>query len=213
MKIVKIPHSSNPSKKAKPPQTKAQKRAKREIARKMANRSSFDPPKLEKPTNSRMKRRAKEMRAKPTKAEARMVERLIEAEIAHETQQVLGWYIADIVIPTRMLIIELDGHHHYTDKGSLSDFRRTQWLQQFGFTVLRCPNEQVEAFDLTQINSYPTNIMNEYHRNKNAANKERNRALYYPPVQQDKYKAKRKRENTEDWRRVPQIDDKGRIVR
>lgn len=216
MKIVKVAVTKIKSQpvSATKKLTNAERRAKREVARKMAPRNSFNPPKLEKPTNSRMKRRAKEMRRKPTRAEKRMCERLDAEQIAYANQQIIGWYIADILLRDQMLIIELDGQHHYTDAGSLSDFRRTQWLQQFGFKVIRCANEDVEKFDLSVLATYPLGLAGQCAQAVRKANKERNRALYYPPVQQERYKAKRKQKTpTEAWKLVPQIDKQGRIIK
>lgn len=219
MKIIKVPPTKSVAKATTTTTTKPLSRRersyKRALARKMANRSSFEPVKKKKPTNSLMKKRASAMRRQPTPAEHRMSERLTDADIVHATQVVIGWYIADILIRDKMLIVELDGAHHYTDNGSLSDFRRTKWLQQFGFTVLRCANSDVEQFDITAILNTPKTVKpSACGVAIKQANKERNRALYYPPVQQEQYKAKRKRKYpTERWQDVPNIDERGRIIR
>jgi len=214
MKVVKIGSTKIKGIPLAKALSKTEKRGKRNVARKIATRSSFDPVKQQKPTNALLKRRAKEMRRKPTYAERRMVERLIECGIKHRTQVVIGWYIADVLIENKRLIIELDGQHHYTDAGSLSDFRRTKWLEQFGFTVLRCANSDVEGFDLEQLDTYPIQTVTNKQLGVGAANKERNRALYYAPVQQERYKAKRKqKQNLASWQKVPKIDSRGRIVK
>jgi very-short-patch-repair endonuclease len=214
MKIVKVGSTKITGTPVKPKLTKAQKQTKRSTARKIATRSSFEPVKQQKPTNALLKRRAKEMRRKPTYAERRMGERLIECGVKHRTQVVIGWYIADILIENKRLIIEMDGQHHYTDEGSLSDFRRTKWLEQFGFTVLRCANGDVEQFDLQQLDNYEATVKANRNLGVGAANKERNRALYHAPVQQERYKAKRKQKKTlEAWERVPKIDKRGRIIK
>ena len=146
-----------------------------------------------KPTNALMKRRAKKMRNNPTHAEERMCKRLDELNIKYLCQKVLGWYIADILLLEKLLIIELDGAHHYTESGASADFRRSKWLEGFGFSIIRVPNKDVDDFDLTVLDSFPTTKTNLAQKAVNAANKERNRALYYAPVQQDRWKNNRKK--------------------
>ncbi len=58
-------------------------------------------------------------------------------------QKVLGKYIADFFSPSANLVIELDGSQHYTEIGIEKDTERTAYLEQFGITVLRIPNIQV----------------------------------------------------------------------
>jgi len=58
-------------------------------------------------------------------------------------QKVLGKYIADFFSPSANLVIELDGSQHYTEIGIEKDTERTAYLEQFGITVLRIPNNQI----------------------------------------------------------------------
>ena len=58
-------------------------------------------------------------------------------------QKVLGKYIADFYSAEINLVIELDGSGHYTQAGQLSDAIRTAYLEEYGITVLRIPNNYV----------------------------------------------------------------------
>ena len=90
-------------------------------------------------------RRAKEMRANPTPAEARFwsivrARRFADAKFRH--QVVIGRYIADFAcrIP-KMLIVEIDGDSH--DYQGQYDEARTRFLQRRGYRVLRFSNDDV----------------------------------------------------------------------
>ena len=58
-------------------------------------------------------------------------------------QKVLGKYIADFYSAEAKLIIELDGSQHYEGDGAVKDAERTAYLEQYGLTVVRIPNNQV----------------------------------------------------------------------
>jgi len=58
-------------------------------------------------------------------------------------QKVLGKYIADFYSAEAKLIIELDGSQHYEGDGAVKDAERTAYLEQYGLTVARIPNNQV----------------------------------------------------------------------
>ena len=54
-------------------------------------------------------------------------------------QKVLGKYIVDFYCAKAKLVIELDGSQHFEDK-VIYDEKRTEYLEQYGLTVLRIPN-------------------------------------------------------------------------
>ena len=56
-------------------------------------------------------------------------------------QQPLGKYIVDFVCFEKKLIIEVDGGQHQQEKKY--DQKRTNWLQEEGFTVIRFWNDVV----------------------------------------------------------------------
>ncbi|MBE6757777.1 MAG: endonuclease domain-containing protein [Ruminococcaceae bacterium] len=58
-------------------------------------------------------------------------------------QKVLGKYIVDFYSAEAKLIIELDGSQHYEGDGAVKDAERTAYLEQYGLTVARIPNNQV----------------------------------------------------------------------
>ena len=59
-------------------------------------------------------------------------------------QKVLGKYIADFYCAKAKLVIELDGSGHYTDEGKKYDEERTTFLEEYGVTVVRIPNEEIQ---------------------------------------------------------------------
>ena len=59
-------------------------------------------------------------------------------------QKVLGNYIADFYCAEANIVIELDGSGHYTAEGKTYDTRRTAFLSEYGLTVIRIPNTQIQ---------------------------------------------------------------------
>lgn len=64
-------------------------------------------------------------------------------EVKFSRQKVLGKYVADFYSAEAKLIIELDGSQHFEEHGQQKDAERTAFLEQYGITVLRIPNNQV----------------------------------------------------------------------
>ena len=58
-------------------------------------------------------------------------------------QKVLGRYIADFYSAKAKLIIELDGNGHLTKEQKKYDEERTAFLEEYGLTVIRIPNINV----------------------------------------------------------------------
>jgi very-short-patch-repair endonuclease len=87
-----------------------------------------------------MTRRARELRRNATEAE-RIVWRRLSANRPRFTRQlVIGPYIVDFACRRTRLAIELDGSQHLD---SPSDDRRTRYLEDLGWTVLRFWNRDV----------------------------------------------------------------------
>lgn len=105
------------------------------------------------PRTKLLSKRAKKLTANATKAERTFRKRLTDQGINHTFQQVIGFYIADFLLPHKCLIIELDGSVHL--KRQKYDARRTKWLESFGFKVLRIPNKNAQTFDLNTLHAYP----------------------------------------------------------
>ena len=58
-------------------------------------------------------------------------------------QKVLGKYIADFYSAEAKLVIELDGSQHYESENTEKDAERTAFLEGYGLTVIRIPNNEV----------------------------------------------------------------------
>ena len=52
-------------------------------------------------------------------------------------------YIVDFYCAKANLVVELDGSQHYEDKGIDYDAARTEYLEQYGLTVIRIPNNEI----------------------------------------------------------------------
>ena len=63
--------------------------------------------------------------------------------IRFSRQKILGMYIADFYCAKAKLVIELDGSQHYEDSHQIHDAQRTAFLQGYGLTVIRIPNNEV----------------------------------------------------------------------
>ena len=64
-------------------------------------------------------------------------------EIRFLRQKIAGKYILDFYCPAVKLAVELDGSQHYDPKEMAKDSERTEYLKQFGISVLRIPNNEV----------------------------------------------------------------------
>ena len=63
-------------------------------------------------------------------------------------QKVLGRYIADFYSAKAQLVIELDGSQHYEEQNIEQDTARTAFLEGYGLTVIRIPNNEImQNFD------------------------------------------------------------------
>ena len=90
--------------------------------------------------------RAKVLRRSSTRAEARLWEQLRSKRLGgvkFVRQHPIGPYFADFACRTRMIVIEVDGATHSTDAERAYDRRRTAFLEQLGYRVLRFGNEEV----------------------------------------------------------------------
>jgi very-short-patch-repair endonuclease len=87
--------------------------------------------------------RAKALRTNMTEVERRLWY-LLRAHrfkgLKFKRQAPIGRYIADFVSFERRLVVEVDGGQHADSEG---DLRRTRWLEDQGFRVLRFWNNEV----------------------------------------------------------------------
>ena len=87
---------------------------------------------------------AKKLRKEMTKEERHLwYDYLRTYPIRFSRQKVLGKYIADFYSAQAKLVIELDGSQHYEDGGVERDEERTAFLEKYGLTIIRIPNNEV----------------------------------------------------------------------
>jgi len=89
--------------------------------------------------------RAREMRNSLTDAERRLWSLLRRKRfgVRFRRQQPIGPYVVDFYCAPARLIVELDGEQHAFDAIRSHDQRRTRWLEQQGYRVLRFANGDV----------------------------------------------------------------------
>ena len=88
---------------------------------------------------------AKQLRKEMTKEERHLwYDFLRMYPVRFSRQKVLGKYIADFYSAEAKLVIELDGSQHYEDNNIAKDTERTAFLESYGLTVIRIPNNEVK---------------------------------------------------------------------
>jgi very-short-patch-repair endonuclease len=85
---------------------------------------------------------ARENRKKKLKAEKLLWDTLMKWRIQFRSQRMFGGYIVDFLIPEKRLIIEVDGAYH--NGREWYDDKRTKYLEELGFKVVRIRNEEVQ---------------------------------------------------------------------
>ena len=87
---------------------------------------------------------ARQLRKEMTKEERHIwYDFLRTYPVRFSRQKVLGKYIADFYSAAAKLVIELDGSQHYEDTNTEKDAERTAFLNAYGLTVIRIPNNEV----------------------------------------------------------------------
>ena len=87
---------------------------------------------------------AKQLRKEMTKEERHLwYDFLRSYPVRFSRQKVLGKYIADFYSAEAKLVIELDGSQHYEEINIKKDTERTAFLESYGLTVIRIPNNEV----------------------------------------------------------------------
>ncbi len=86
---------------------------------------------------------ARHLRKEATPAERALWRWLQESEGKFRRQAPIGPYIVDFVCQRWKLIVELDGGAHDASDVQLRDAKRTAWLREQGYHVLRLSNEAV----------------------------------------------------------------------
>ena len=87
---------------------------------------------------------AKKLRKEMTKEERHLwYDFLRTYPVRFSRQKVLGKYIADFYSAEAKLIIELDGSQHYEEHNIKKDAERTAFLEGYGLTIIRIPNNEI----------------------------------------------------------------------
>ena len=87
---------------------------------------------------------ARDLRKNMTKEERHLwYDYLRNYPVRFQRQKILGKYIADFYCAKANIIIELDGSQHYEPEEKEKDRERTIFLENYGLTVLRIPNNEV----------------------------------------------------------------------
>jgi len=88
--------------------------------------------------------KAKVLRKNMTKEERHLwYDFLRDYPVKFYRQKVMGRYIVDFYCAKAKLIVELDGSQHFEEAGIQYDAERTAFLQEYGLTVIRIPNNEV----------------------------------------------------------------------
>ena len=87
---------------------------------------------------------AKQLRKEMTKEERHLwYDFLRTYPVRFSRQKVLGKYIADFYSAEAKLVIELDGSQHYEDSNVVKDAERSAFLEGYGLTIIRIPNNEI----------------------------------------------------------------------
>ena len=98
------------------------------------------------PRNKQLKGFSTKLRNDATKEERKLwYEYLRKYPVQFNRQRIIGNYIVDFYCPRAKLAVELDGSQHCEPVEIEYDRRRTEYLQQQGFHVLRLSNRDVMA--------------------------------------------------------------------
>ena len=96
----------------------------------------------ERPVTKFRLRCATKLKNNPTKTELRAIEILKSLGIDYEFNYLIKRYIVDFYIPSKNMIIELDGFYHKKQKRK--DMLRDSFLWRNGYKVHRLWNSEVE---------------------------------------------------------------------
>ena len=104
--------------------------------------------------NKRLKGNARALRKNMTKEERHLwYDFLRNYKIKFLRQKPIGNYIVDFYCAQAKLVIELDGSQHYTEINIEKDTQRTEFLELYGLTVMRIPNNQINN-NFTEVCEY-----------------------------------------------------------
>lgn len=87
---------------------------------------------------------AKSLRKNMTKEERHLwYDYLKNKDVRFIRQKVIGKYIVDFYCAKAKLVIELDGSQHFEENTIKYDSERTRYLEQYGLSIIRIPNNEI----------------------------------------------------------------------
>ena len=96
--------------------------------------------------NSKLKKRAQELRKNMTKEERHLwYDYLHNYPVRFRRQVTCGRFILDFYCAAAKLAVELDGSQHFTPEGQIYDQERTVFLESLGIMVLRFSNADIST--------------------------------------------------------------------
>jgi very-short-patch-repair endonuclease len=96
---------------------------------------------------SKLKKYAHQMISFPTPTEEKLYRFLSENSIKHHPQKVICPYIVDVFIPEKVLVLELDGEHHYKKIDQMTyDMDRDTLLMSLKLMVIRLKNKDITFY-------------------------------------------------------------------
>ena len=90
--------------------------------------------------------RARELRREQTPAEKKVWARVRNHQLANlpiRRQHPIGPYVVDFCCEPAKVVIEIDGDSHFEPEQQTFDARRTTWLEECGYRVIRFTNSEV----------------------------------------------------------------------
>ena len=96
------------------------------------------------PKNKQLTGLARTMRKQPTDEEKKIWYGLLRyITPKFHRQKIIGNYIADFYCPKLKLVVEIDGGQHNSEESLEYDKIRTEYINEFGYEVIRIPNNDV----------------------------------------------------------------------
>ncbi len=121
-------------------------------------------------TLKQLRQFAQQQRRNLTPSEAAFQKKLDAAKIEYKNHPIVGFYIPDFVIPSRLLVVEIDGGYHMELDQVAYDQRKDAFLEGIGFRVLRIKNGRVAKWPLLQLEKYPLRPFAEFQTAWNKGN-------------------------------------------
>lgn len=113
------------------------------------------------PINRELKAFAVKMRKNQTDEENKVWYQILKGRVPKfHRQRIIGNYIVDFYCPKLKLIIEIDGYQHFYEEKREYDNKRTEYLENLGYRVLRFENTEVNK-DIEEVRYIINNVCEE----------------------------------------------------